>query len=328
MNIKQTVLRIIADSGDSFISGAQIADSLGVSRNAIWKAIKSLEADGFVFDAVSNKGYRISSDNNKLSSDIIKNSLKTTWLGNNIIVLDETDSTNNHAKKLASEGAENGTVILAERQSAGKGRYGRTFDSPPGTGLYMSAVLRPKLSLDATQLITSCTACAAAEALERLCGHNVDIKWVNDLYMNGRKICGILTEASLSMETKSLDYAVVGIGINVGSVKEIFIPELSCIATSVEDETNIKVSRNKLCAEILNSLETYLEDIESRSFLEEYRRRELLTGNIITASSGGSKITGTAVGIDDSANLIVRLSDGSLKTFNSGEANLCRIKKD
>ena len=146
--------------------------------------------------------------------------------------------------------------------------------------------------------------------------------------MNGRKICGILTEASLSMETKSLDYAVVGIGINVGSVKEIFIPELSCIATSVEDETNIKVSRNKLCAEILNSLETYLEDIESRSFLEEYRRRELLTGNIITASSGGSKITGTAVGIDDSANLIVRLSDGSLKTFNSGEANLCRIKKD
>lgn len=325
MNVKEAVLKIIAESGEKYISGAQIANEIGVSRNAVWKAVKSLETEGFVFEAASNRGYRISSSNNRLSAELISAQLPNSEKEHNIIVLEETDSTNNYAKKLASNGAAGGTAVIADKQTSGKGRLGRSFSSPSGTGLYMSMIIRPKISLESAQLITACTAVAAAEAVEKLCGRDVSIKWVNDLYMNGKKICGILTEASLSLENKSLDYAVIGIGINVRSIRNIFGSELINVATSIEDETGLQISRSKLCAEIICLLEKRLDEIESRSFLDDYRRREMLTGNIISAQSGGKTITGTAVGIDDNASIIVEMCDGSRKTFSSGEANLCRI---
>lgn len=326
MNVREEVLAALSGSGEGFISGAALAERLGVSRNAVWKAVKALEEDGYIIDSVTAKGYRISPESNRLSGSIISAELETEALGKNITVLDETDSTNNRAKELAAAGALHGTVIAAEAQSAGKGRLGRSFVSPSGTGLYMSAIIRPDFSIETAPLITSCAACAAAEAVEELCGCPVNIKWVNDLYMNGRKICGILTEASLSLENNSLDYAVIGIGINVHSVKGIFDSGLSAIATSIEDETGVRISRNRLCAAILSRLERQLTAIESRAFLSDYRRRELLTGNMITANVGGEAFTGRAAAIDDNANLVVELSDGTRKTLGSGEANLCRIK--
>ena len=324
MSIKESVLEYIGKSGDEYVSGAQLAEEIGVSRNAVWKAVKALESEGFLFEASTNKGYRIHAENNRLSEVLISPELQKP---SKIIVLEEVDSTNNYAKELASSGAEDGTVVAAEKQTSGKGRRGRGFTSPSGTGLYMSMIIRPQFGMESAQLITSCAAVAAAEAVEKLCGSKVSIKWVNDLYMNGRKICGILTEASLSMETKSLDYAVIGIGINVRSVGEYFSDELIKTATSIEDETGKKINRNKLCAELINRLRSRLENIETREFLAEYRSRELLTGNEITANSGGTVISGKAVGIDDSAGLIVRLDDGTERVFSSGEANLCRIKK-
>ena len=152
------------------------------------------------------------------------------------------------------------------------------------------------------------------------------IKWVNDLYMNGKKICGILTEASLGLEMRVLDCAVIGIGINVRSIKDCFDSELKKKATSIEDETGLVINRNRLCAELLNKLEVYLGMIEDRSFLIKYREREMLTGNIITANIGTEAIIGEALGIDDNANLIVRLPSGEIRELSSGEANLCRIK--
>ncbi|MBQ8297925.1 MAG: biotin--[Ruminococcus sp.] len=328
MNVKTSVLSALAQSGESFISGTRLADSANVSRNAVWKAVKALEAEGFLIDAVSNKGYRISPDNNKLCPELISAKLRTSCLGRKLSVLGETDSTNNYAKKLASAGAVHGMAVIADSQTSGRGRLGRGFFSPPGTGLYMSVIIRPDFGIETAQLITSCAACAAAEAAEALCGHETAIKWVNDLYMNGRKICGILTEASLSLETKSLDYAVIGIGINVLSIRDIMGSELVGIASSIEDETGVRVSRNALCAELLNRLERRLADIGSRSFLGDYRRRELLTGNTITANAGGEALTGKAVGIDENAALILELPDGSRRILSSGEANLCRIKKE
>jgi BirA family biotin operon repressor/biotin-[acetyl-CoA-carboxylase] ligase len=325
MNVKAAVLQKIAESGENYVSGSHLANEIGVSRNAVWKAVKSLEAEGFVFDAASNRGYRISTENNKLAKELICAGLNGSE--RNIIVFDEIDSTNNYAKDIASTGAKDGTVIVSDKQVSGKGRMGRSFSSPSGTGLYMSVIIRPEISLEASQLITSCAAVAVADAAEKLCGREVDIKWVNDLYMNGRKFCGILTEASLSLETKSLDYAVIGIGINVRSVKDVFDAQLGSIATSIEDETGKRISRNTLCSEIITMLEKRLADIESRSYLEDYRRRELLTGNIITANSGGKPISGKAVGIDNNANLIIELPDGTTSALGSGEANLCRIKK-
>lgn len=324
MNVRESALKTLAGANGKFVSGAQLADKIGVSRNAVWKAVKSLENEGFAIEAVSGKGYRISPENNVLSAEIISAGLKTQ---RRLVVLSETDSTNNYAKELASDGAAHGTAVIADSQTAGKGRLGRSFFSPPGTGLYLSVIIRPDISLETAQLITSCAAVAAAEAVEELCGRDVSVKWVNDLYMNGRKICGILTEASLSLETKSLDYAVIGIGINVLSVKNIFEQELNDIAASVEDETGVKINRNTLCSVLLNRLDERLADIESRSFLEDYRRREILTGNVITANAGGEKVTGTAIGIDDNASLIIQLPDGSVRALSSGEASLCRIKK-
>ncbi len=326
MNVREELLKQLAQAEGGFVSGAALAERLGVSRNAVWKAVKALTADGY--DIVSSaSGYRLSESTNKLSAEMIAPHLRTEDLGRVLTVLDEVDSTNNAAKKLASAGAVHGTTVTAERQTGGKGRLGRTFVSPPGTGVYMSVIVRPDFGLDVASMITSAAAVAAARAVEKLSGADVQIKWVNDLYMNGRKICGILTEASLGMEMSSLDYAVIGIGVNVRSVRAEFDSELQSVATSVEDETGLKLDRSALCAEILNELEVWLGRVTDRGFLPEYRRRELLTGHEITASVGGQTMSGLATGVDDNANLIVQLPDGTERHLSSGEASLCRVKK-
>ncbi len=327
MNIKQTLLNTLAEADGGYISGAAIAEKLGVSRNAVWKTVKALEADGFVIESVTSKGYRLSADSNRISADLIAPLLTTKEIGRNMQVFSEIGSTNTAAKKLASERVPDGTVIIADKQTEGRGRMGRSFESPSGTGIYMSLVLYPKFGLECAPLITSAAACAVAEAIDEVCGCDVSIKWVNDLYLNGRKICGILTEASLGLEMKNLDHAVIGIGVNVRSVRNVFGEELGNIATSIEDETGVKADRNVLCGAMLNKLEHYLGMVESREFLNEYRRRELLTGNTITANVGGNTLTGMAMGIDDNANLIIKLPDGKLKKLGSGEASLCRVKR-
>ncbi len=325
MNVKETLLETLAGSDGEYISGAMLAEKIGVSRNAVWKAVKSLETEGYSIEAVTSKGYRLSAENNRLSEKLIQPFLKTENFGKKIVILEETDSTNNYAKEIASSGALHGTVVIADSQSSGKGRLGRNFVSPKGKGLYMSVVVRPDFDIQTASMITSATACAVAVAVEKLCRSEVNIKWVNDLYMNGRKICGILTEASLGMEMKSIDYAVIGIGINIRSAEGSFSRELRVSATSVEDETRLRINRNRLCAEVLNSLEKYLSGIESRNYIREYRNREILTGNTITANVDGSTVIAFAEGIDDNANLVIKLPDGTIRHLSSGEANLCRV---
>lgn len=322
MTVKERVLERLLNSSD-FISGQELAKSLNVSRNAVWKAVKSLESDGYSVEAVNNKGYKINSDCNILSEAVILKNLETVSYGRNLIVLSEVDSTNNYAKNLAVNGASDGTVVISDYQTAGKGRMGRSFFSPQKTGIYMSIVIRPDIDMLSAQLITSCVAAATATAIENLCSADVKIKWVNDLYINERKICGILTEASMSFEEKKLDYAVVGIGINVGTT-ESFPPELKSIVTSIEDETGQKVNRNLLCAEILNCFEKYMSNLESREFMTEYRRRSFIVGKKTAVSRNGKECVGIAVGIDDNANLIVRFENGEEYAVNSGEARIIK----
>ena len=326
MNVKSELLASLAGAEGDYISGAALADKLGVSRNAVWKAVKALETEGFSISSVTSKGYKLNDDNNKLSEDLITPFLKTKELGRNLSVYDTVESTNNITKEQDSNNVPNGTTSVADRQTAGRGRIGRSFVSPAGKGLYMSTLVRPEFSLEYAPMITGAAACAVAEAIEYCCGQPVMIKWVNDLYMNGKKICGILTEASFGLEMRTLDCAVIGIGINVRSIGDSFDEELRKKATSIEDETGVAVNRNRLCAEVLNRLEIYMHKIENRSFLSAYRERELLTGNIITANVGNKQIIGEAIGIDDNANLIVQLQSGETIHLNSGEANLCRIK--
>ncbi|MCM1528733.1 MAG: biotin--[acetyl-CoA-carboxylase] ligase [Alistipes sp.] len=309
---KSIVLKKLLEAGENYISGGELSRSLNISRNAVWKAVKALEAEGFVIESATAKGYRLG------NGDIL---LPELISGRNAVILSETDSTNNYAKKLAAKGEAAGTVVLAETQIGGKGRLGRKFESPKGSGLYMSMILRPRFDISLSPLITSSAAVAAAEAVEELCGCRVDIKWVNDLYVNGKKICGILTEASLSMEMNSLEYAVVGIGINTASHD---FGELASRVTDLESETGVRVNRCELCGRIANRLEYWLDNMESRLHLGEYRRREMLTGHMITASFGGKTITGKAVGIDENANLTVETENNGTLTLTSGEASLIR----
>lgn len=314
---KSIVLKKLLESGENFISGGELSRALNISRNAVWKAVKALESEGIIIESVTAKGYRLG------SSDIL---LPELIPGRNAVILKETDSTNNYAKKLASRGEPEGTVILAETQSGGKGRLGRKFESPGGCGLYMSLILRPKFDISLAPLITSAAAVAAAEAVEELCGCAADIKWVNDLYVNGRKICGILTEASLSMEMNALEYAVVGIGINTASHD---FGELSSRVTDLESETGVRVNRCELCGKIADRLDFWMNNMEKRLHLGEYRRREILTGNMITANFGGKTVTGKALGIDENANLVIEPENGGNLALTSGEASLIRkIKKE
>lgn len=263
-------------------------------------------------------------ENIRLSAEAVRSGLDSTDTERKIIVLDETDSTNNEAKKLAAEGAVHGTVVIADSQTAGRGRLDRQFVSPAGKGLYMSIIIRPESDIKFAPMITSAAAVAAAIAVENICGSEVQIKWVNDLYMNGKKICGILTEAAVNTDGKSLEYVIVGIGINVRSISDELEDELKLRASSIEDETGKILDRNVLCAAVLNELDTWLGKIEDRSYITEYRQREFLTGKRIIAESGGKIITGTAVGIDRNANLMVELPNGDIINLNSGEANLLK----
>lgn len=319
MNKELIFLKKLIEAGNSFLSGASLARELGVSRSAVWKYSENLKADGYVIESITSKGYRFVSYS-RLSAEIISARCMTSHIGKNAMVFDEVVSTNITAKELAVKGAPHGTVAAAESQTGGKGRLGRKFEAPAESGLYMSVLIRPEFSLSYAPLITSAAAVAAAEAVENLCGESVQIKWVNDLYMNGRKICGILTEAVLGLEMNNIDYAVIGIGINVRHTD--FDPELRKKASSIEDEAGIIVDRNELCAAVCERLEYYLDNLEQKLHLDEYRRREMLTGRIITADTGNQRFTGKAIKIDENANLEVELEDGTIKCLSSGEAHI------
>ncbi len=322
MTTKEKVLDLLLECGE-YISGEAIAEKLGVSRNAVWKAVNALRLDGFDIEAVTNRGYILNMSGDILSEAVIRKNLPKGDK-RKIYVLETVDSTNDYAKNLASGGAENGTLVTSEMQSAGKGRMGRSFCSPSGTSIYMSVVLRPQMDLESSQLITSCIATAVASAIDKICDTDVKIKWVNDLFLNDKKICGILTEASLNFENGRLDYAVVGIGVNLKSIKNIFPEELLDIATSIEDETDIAPKRCKLIAEILNNIDTYVDNIESKAFLDEYRRRSFIVGNDVAVSKFNEERMAKAIGISENAGLIVRYDDGSEEILNSGEARIVR----
>lgn len=321
MTTKERILKSLLAS-DNYLSGEYLAEKLGVSRNCIWKTVSQLRDDGFEIEAVTNKGYMLLSVGNVLSKAAVYRHLGDD--SRQLHIFDTIDSTNIFAKKLAADGAPHGTAVIAESQTAGKGRLGRIFCSPAGGSIYMSVVLRPGTDMQSSQLITSCMAAAAANAVDSVCGTDTKIKWVNDLFLNGRKISGILTEASINFESGTLDYAVVGIGINLKSVKSTFPPELLEIATSVEDETGVMPDRCRLIAVLLQNIDSYIADISSGNFLDEYRRRSFIIGQRVAVSKISEERLATAVDITDTAGLLVRYDDGSEEVLSSGEARIVK----
>lgn len=323
VTVKQQVLSILEGKKGESISGVALAKDLSVSRNAVWKAIKSLQNEGHAITAVTNKGYCLSSNNDILSKQSIDTYLSDNTKGLTIEVHKTVTSTNTLLKESAIHGESEGKVIIAEEQTEGRGRFGRSFYSPSKTGIYMSILLRPKMTAEESQFITTSAAVAVARAIEKISGCEAKIKWVNDVYCSGKKVCGILTEAAIDFESGGLEYAVVGIGINISKPEGDFPKELKDIATSILGEERCSANiKSKLIAEILNGFWEYYENSSGKEFLEEYRNRSFLLGKEIMVVSGGKQERALAMDIDDKGQMVVKLPNGKIKTLFSGEVSV------
>ncbi len=319
MSTKDKLLRMLEQNRDRAVSGAKLAESMGVSRNAIWKAVCALRAEGYRIDAATNRGYRLAQENDLLSCASIERFLPANHAFR-IAVRKCVDSTNNEAWQRALEGAPEGTVVAAEEQTAGKGRRGKSFFSPADTGLYLSIVLRPDLLAHQAQLITTAAAVACAEAIECVTGHTALIKWVNDIYCGGRKVAGILTEGKVDMESGLLEHAVLGIGVNVKPPAVGFPADIAEEAGSV-CEREAGALRSELAAELLMRFWRLYENLEDRSFYQEYRRRCFLIGEPIVLTRGASRIRGRAVDLTDDFKLVVELPDKTRLELPYGEVS-------
>lgn len=324
MAVTDDVLELLENS-DGPISGEEMAEKLGISRNSVWKAVGKLKEAGYEIQAGTNRGYQLVSSGNVLTPQGVRRLLTGSAKGCAIDVRDSVTSTNTVLKAIAEQGGAEGMALIAQQQTQGKGRLGRTFLSPKGTGLYISILLRPKFSAEESLCVTTAAAVAVAEAIDSVTGKHAMIKWVNDVYLKGRKVCGILTEASVDFENSGLNYAIVGIGVNVQEPPGGFAPEIRDVAGALYQEEVPAGVRTQLAAEILNRFFGFYDHLTQRTFMDAYRERSLLTGMEVTFAQGDTVKEGLVLGVDDEARLQVRLPNGEEKLFSAGEVN---IKKD
>lgn len=318
MTTKETILAALTAAKGTAVSGAQMAERAGVSRAAVWKAICALRDEGYEIDAVTRGGYTLRADGGRLTAAAIAAHLHTP--GISLTALQTTDSTNTRLRVLAEDGAPEGTVVAAAGQTAGRGRSGKSFLSPAGTGIYLSILLRPALTMHDSLLITTAAAVAVARAVERVAGCTAQIKWVNDVYVNGKKVCGILTEGALDLENGGLRYAILGIGINICPPAGGFPPELADIAGALT-ETGGEALRAPLAAAVIDEFFKLYPHLGEKPFYDDYVSRSLLTGRQIEVLRGGTRIPATACGIDRDFRLRVIYADGSEESLAAGEVS-------
>lgn len=356
MTTKEKILEKFSEQNGSIISGQKLAEECNVSRTAIWKAINSLREDGIQIEGTTNGGYRLL-DTDIFSENNFHQIFEKTFSEFNSCHLEcfkEIDSTNTYAKRILAECgnlrladgelSESGkkyhqAIIVAEHQTAGRGRLGRTFVSPEKTGIYLSIIYAPKGGITNPAGITACSAVAICRAINSLYNINPQIKWINDIFIDGKKVCGILAEGVTNFETGVIESAIIGIGINLRTNKKDFDSELTKIAGSLEDalkkrnetENEIFLNRCNLASEIAGQVLRILnEDSMSKNshkkIMDEYRKLSFLTGKEITVFPliGEKKSSYKAVvkDVDDNAGLVISLPDGSSRTLNSGEVSL------
>ena len=324
MATKDLVLEALQRSGENYLSGEALSEELGISRTAVWKAIRILRDEGYTIKAVTNRGYRLIHEEDVITEKSLREHLFTRYKNNRLYIYDTLDSTNNRAKQLALENASHGTTVIAMQQTAGKGRLGRSFFSPR-EGIYLSIIIKPTFDLSKSVLVTAAASVAVAQAIESVCGRQAQIKWVNDVYLDGKKICGILTEGITDFETGHIDSLVIGIGVNT-SVKD-FPDELRDTVGAVDGE----YSRAALAAEIISRTLKFAENIESREFIREYRDRSMVIGKNVTVYKGIYSISpekelegrsAKVLGIDDDGGLEVIYADEKRELLTSGEISV------
>lgn len=319
-SVKHKLLDVFSRADGDFVSGQALADHIGCSRTAVWKHIESLRQEGFVLEAVRNKGYRITAKPDKVSENELLIGLTTKRLGKQIVFKESVESTQKEAHKIAEEAVE-GTLVIAEEQKAGRGRLTRVFHSPKHTGIWMSLILKPDLALYKAPQFTLIAAVAVAEAIRDTAGVTPEIKWPNDLLINGKKITGILTE--LQADSDRIHSIIIGIGVNVN--QQSFPEELSGIATSLAIEKGETVPRAQLVQAILKNLERYYEEYMENGFAAIKVKWESLAvsiGRHITARTANGSIRGKALGITDEGVLKLEDEHGVIHSIYSADIEL------
>jgi BirA family transcriptional regulator, biotin operon repressor / biotin---[acetyl-CoA-carboxylase] ligase len=317
------LLQLFKEQPNQFISGEELSQLLGCSRTAVWKHINQLKKQGYEFEAVRRKGYRLIGQPDRLTPAELLPRLTTHTLGRNVTILGQVDSTQILAHERARQGAEEGCLILAEEQLSGRGRMGRAWHSPPGKGIWMSLVLRPRIPLHFTPQLTLLVSVAVCRAIRQITGVKAEIKWPNDILIEGKKVCGILLESSA--EDERLLYVVAGIGISVNLSEEDYPPELREKATSLFIESGHRIRREELIASALAELEQLYELYHEEGFgtirsLWEALSMSLRRTVTITTTAGVTE--GYAEALDETGALIVRLPDGSLQKVFSGDIDV------
>lgn len=317
MTVKEKILDYLETNRGVYVSGEQLAGILEVSRTAVWKAIKTLQNEGFNIEAVTNKGYMLTEDTDVLTQNGVTSYLETERA--RVEVYKSVTSTNLVVKDRASEAE--GLVIASMEQTGGMGRMGRSFSSPKDTGIYFSILLKPEIDNKEVTLLTSLAAVAVCEAIESCSDLKPAIKWVNDVFLNDKKVCGILTQASFSMENFAPEYVVVGIGINVYSPREGFDKSIRDVAGSVFSEKQGDM-KNRLLAKTLDRFFYYYDHFEDKSFVAEYKKRSLIIGKRVNVIKPNESRPATAISIDDSCHLLVRYEDGAEELLSTGEISV------
>lgn len=318
--MKEKILQKLKNAQD-YVSGQELCEAFGVSRTAVWKNIKSLKEDGYQIDSVNNRGYRLVYEPELVDEIRIRSFLETKWMGQNLIYEKQVDSTNTQAKRLGETDAPNGTLVVTECQTAGKGRRGRVWESPEGN-IYFTILLRPDLLADRASMITLVAALAVSAAIYEVADLDTMIKWPNDIIANGKKLCGILTESSTDLEY--INYLVVGIGINCNQIQ--FPKEIADMASSICLECGEEVDRAKLVGCFLNHFEkyyeTFLETEDLSKLVEDYNARLVNCGNEVKIIERDRERVMKALGIDSTGGLLVENQDGTRECIISGEVSV------
>lgn len=319
MKLKEKILNLLNEKETEFISGQYLAELFSVSRNAVWKAVNSLRQDGYNIYAVQNKGYTLDGYS-IFTGEVIKSYLQSPV---KIEYIPNVTSTNDIIMEYGKQGIEEFTTVVADSQSSGRGRKGRIFYSPDNAGTYFSILLRPNINFSESLYITTAAAAAVTEAMKQLYNMDTEIKWVNDVYYNGRKMCGILTEAHIDMESGTVDYAALGIGINVFEPENSYHKDIKNIAGAAfcRSMFDNKI-RCEITAKVIDIFYEYYKNLSDITFLNTYKSRSFLTGKNVTIEKNGIVQKAFVKGIDDKCRLSVMLENGIEENLNSGEVNL------
>lgn len=320
-NKKAEVLRLLRESTE-YISGQELCEKFSVSRTAVWKIMKQLKEEGYEIEAVQNRGYRLLTVPDILSKSEIESRLDGGWIGKQVYFAEEVDSTNTWGKRLAEEGAPHGTLVVADEQTQGRGRRGRSWQSPKGTNISMTLILRPDLEPARASMLTIVMGLSVAQGLKELLKLPVQIKWPNDAVLNGHKLCGILTEMSAQIDY--INYVVVGTGINVNLPE---VPEeLKDIATSLLIETGHRVNRAEVIGAVLRAFarnyESFLAAGDLTGLLNAYNEILANRDRQVRVLDPKEPYEGVALGINARGELLVRKADGSISEVYAGEVSV------